>query len=158
MTVMLQRLAALRRLREQRAREALTAQTHLLRRAEKRAEDATHAVNKHIRAAMERERALIGAVAGRAVSSSSILHIQLELDGAAIETEQHRGVQAQALGDAGRQRRARAEALANFQLRQRAMAKFEHVRKEATARQTRWHAALSDVEAEDFIAAAGRQS
>jgi hypothetical protein len=156
--MMLQRLAALRRLREQRAREALTAQTHLLRRAEHRAEGAARAVSEHVRETVERERALTGAVAGRAVQASAIVRIQLELDGAALETAQRRAVEAQALSDLARQQRIRAEALANFQLRQRAMARLDHVRKEETARQIRWHAALSDVEAEDFAAAAGRQS
>jgi hypothetical protein len=154
---MLQRLAALRRLREQRAREALTAQTHLLRRAEQRAEAATQAVSDHVRETVERERALIGAVAGHTLPSSAIVRIQLELDGAALETAQRRAVEAQALADLGRQRKARVAALANFQLRQRAMAKIEHVRKEETAQQIRWHAALSEAEAEDSTTA-GRRS
>ena len=44
MSVMLRRLAALRRQREQRALEALTVQTGLLRRAEQQAEDAARVI------------------------------------------------------------------------------------------------------------------
>jgi hypothetical protein len=155
---MLQRLATLRRWREQKAREALVAQTRLLRQTEQMAQDAARAVSDHVCATLERERKLIGAVAGRAVSSAAIVRIQLELDEAALETARRRMAETQAQDDLQRQRSARAESLASFLLRQHAMAKLDHLSKEETARQMWWHEARSDAEAEDFAAAAGRRS
>jgi hypothetical protein len=154
-TLMLQRLAALRRQREQRALEALTIQTGLLRRAEQQAEDAARAVHDHIRETRARERALIGALAGHPASTTSILRIQLELDGAARETARRRAAEAQAQADLEPRQSARAASLADFQLRQRARTKIDLLSKEERARQTLWDAALSDAEAEDHRAAAG---
>jgi hypothetical protein len=152
---MLQRLAALRQQREERAREALTVQTGLLRQAERKAEDAARAVRDHVQETRVREHALISGLAGRAVSLSAIVRIQIELDGAALEAGRRRAEEARAKADLQPRRSARAEALANFQLRQRAVARLEQVRKEEIARQTRRDAALADADAEDRAATAG---
>jgi hypothetical protein len=154
---MLQRLATLRRQREQRALEALSVQTVLLRRAEQQAALAARAVQDHIRETRARERALIGALAGRPVSAAAILRIQLELDGAALETGRRRAAEAQAQADLQSRLSARAASLADFQLRQRARAKIDLLSKEERAWQTLRDAALSDAETEDHgAAAAGR--
>jgi hypothetical protein len=150
----LQRLAVLRRLREQRALEALTIQTGLLRRAEQQAEDAARAVQDHIRETRARERALIGALAGHPVSPAAIVRVQLELDGAALETARRRAAEAQAQAHLQPRQSARAAGLADFQLRQRARTKIDLLRKEELTRQTRREAALSDAEAEDHSKAA----
>jgi hypothetical protein len=152
-TPMLQRLAALRRQREQRALEALTVQTGLLRRAEQQAQDAARAVQDHIRDTRATERALIGALAGHPASTTAILRVQLELDGAARETARRRAAEAQAHADLQPRQSARAASLADFQLRQRARTKIDLLGKEELARQTRRDAALGDAEAEDHSAA-----
>ncbi|MGA7806389.1 hypothetical protein [Bradyrhizobium sp.] len=156
MTVMLQRLAALRRRREQRALEALTVQTGLLRRAERQAEDAARAVQDHIRDMRTRERALIGALAGHPASTAAILRIQLELDGADREGARRRAAEAQAEAGLQPRRSARAASLADFQLQQRATSKVNSLGQEQLARQTRHDTALGEAEAEDHGAAGGR--
>jgi hypothetical protein len=154
---MLQRLATLRHQREQRALEALSVQTILLRRAEQQANDAARAVQDHIRETRARERALIGALAGP-VSAAAILRIQLELDGAAFETGRRRAAEAQAQADLQSLRSARGASVADFQSRQRARTKIDLLMKEERARQTLRDAALSDAEIEDHgAAAAGRR-
>jgi hypothetical protein len=155
-SVMLRRLAALRRQREQRALEALTVQTGLLRRAEQQAEDAARAVHDHISETRARERALIGALAGHPASTTAILRIQLELDRAARETAQRRATEAQAQADIQPRQSARAASLANFQLRQRARSKVDLLDKEELARQTRRETAFGEAEAEDHSAAGVR--
>jgi hypothetical protein len=155
---MLQRLAALRRQREQRALEALSVQTDLLRRAEQQAADAARAVRDHIRQTGARERALIGALGGRPVSAAAILRIQLELDGSVLETGRRRAAAARAQADVASRLRAHAAGLADFQLRQRARTKIDLLSKEERARQTLRGVALSDAETEDqSAAAAGRR-
>lgn len=154
MNVMLQRLAALRRQREQRALEALTVQTGLLRRAEQQAEATARAVQEHIRETRARERALIGALAGHPASTAAILRVQLELDGAARETARRRAAEAGAQADLLPRQSARAASFADFQLRQRGRSKIDLLGKEELARQTRRDAALGEAEAEDHVAAA----
>jgi hypothetical protein len=156
-TPMLQRLAALRRQREQRALEALSVQTVLLRRAEQEAADAARAVQAHIRQTGAKERALIGALAGRPVSAAAILRIQLELDGSVLETGRRRAAEARARVDVASRLSTHAASLADFQLRQRARAKIDLLSKEHRTRQTLRDVALSDAETEDqSAAAAGR--
>jgi hypothetical protein len=156
-TSMLQRLAMLRRRREQRALEALSVQTDLLRRAEQQVADAARAVQDHIVETRARERALIGALAGRPVSATAILRVQLELDGAALETARRRAAEAQARADLQSRLSARAASLADFQSRQRARTKIDVLGEEERARQMLRDAAVSDAETEDHgAAAAGR--
>jgi hypothetical protein len=151
---MLQRLAMLRRLREQRALEALTVQTALLRRAEQEAADAARAVQDHIRETRARESALIGTLSGSPVSVTAILRIQLELDGAVLETGRRRAAEAQVRADLQSRASARAASLTVFQLRQRATTKIDLLNKEERARQTLRGEAVSDAETEDHSAAA----
>jgi hypothetical protein len=150
----LQRLAALRRSREQRALEALTAQAGLVRRAEQQAEDTARAVSDQVRRARARERELIGALSGRAMPLAAFLRARMELDGAVIETARLRAAAARARVDLLAGQRARAEALANFQRRQRATAKLDMACEQEAARLSRWEAALTDAENEDHRAVA----
>jgi hypothetical protein len=152
-TAVLQRLAALRRVREQRALEALTVQAGLVRCAEQQAEEAARSVGDQIRQARARERELIGALAGRAVSQSAIMRAQTELDSAALETARLRAVAARAQADLLKQQRDRAEALAKYQRRQRATAKIDIACEEEAARLSRRETALSDAEHEDHRSA-----
>ena len=147
--VALQRLAGLRRIREQRALEALLVQAGQLRAAEQQAQAAEHAVQRHVDAACATERELISALAGRAVSHAAIISIQMELDGAALETAQLRSAAAGAQANLLNQQNARAEASATFRLRRRAAAKLALVCDEQGARRSRWHAALNEAEDED---------
>jgi hypothetical protein len=147
--VALQRLAGLRRIREQRALEALLVQAGLLRAAEQQAQAAEHAAQRHVDAARARERELISALAGRAVSHAAIVSIQMELDGAALETAQLRSAAAGAQANLLNQQNARAEASATFRLRQRAAAKLALVCEQEGARRSRWDAALNEAEDED---------
>ena len=152
-----QRLATLRRRREQRALEALSLQTALLRRAEQQAADAARAVQDYIRETRARERALIGTLAGRPASAVAILRVQLELDGAVLETTRRRAAEIQARAHLRLRQSARAESFADFQLRQRARTKIDLLSKEQHTRQMLRDAALSDAETEDHsTAAAGR--
>lgn len=154
MTPTLQGLVTLRRRREQRALEALGVQTVLLRRAQQQAADAARAVQDHVRDIQARERALIGALAGRPVSTGAILRIQLELDAAALETGRRQAAEAQARADLRSRLGARAASLADFRLRQRARTKIDLLSKEERARQTLRGVALGEAEAEDHSAAA----
>ncbi len=154
MTSMLERLASLRRWREQRALEALSVQTDLLRRAEQQAADARQAVQDHIVETRRRERELIGALAGRPVSATAILRVQLELDAAALETGRRRAAETQARADLQSRLNARAASLAEFQSHQRARTKIDLLGEEEHARQTLRDAAVSDAETEDHSAAA----
>jgi hypothetical protein len=147
--VALQRLAGLRRVREQRALEALLVQARLLRLAEQEAQAAEHAAQRHVDAARARERELISALAGRAVSHAAIVRIQMELDRAALETAQLRSAAASAQANLVNQQNARAEASATFRLRQRAAAKLALVCEQDGARRSRWDAALNEAEDED---------
>jgi hypothetical protein len=148
-TVELQRLAALRRSREQRALEALTVQAGLLHRAEQQNEEAARAMHDQVRQARARERELIDALSGRAVSLAAILGAQAELDQVAAETDRRRAAVVRAEADLLAGRRARAEALAEFQRRQRATEKLDIACKQETTRQLRRETALSDAEHED---------
>jgi hypothetical protein len=152
---LLEGLAALRRQRERQAMEALTVQAGALRRAEQSRADAARAVRDHLNEMQAKERALIGTVAGRVVLPEAIRQIQAELDGAGIEAARRREAEVQAASDLQRHRNIHAETLANFQSRQRAVTKLDHLREEETARQRRWQAALGDADAEDLAAAAG---
>jgi hypothetical protein len=154
MTTELQRLAALRRSREQRALEALTVQAGLLRRAEQQAEEAVRAVHDQVLHAGARERELIGALSGRAVSLPAILRVQMELDKAALDTARLRAAAARAQIDLLASRHTRTAALANFQRRQRAREKLDIACKQESERLSRWEATLIDVEHEDHRAAA----
>jgi hypothetical protein len=145
----LQRLAALRRLREQQAMEALSIQVGLVRQAEHRAEEAERSMQNHVRKSAARERELVGKLAGRAVSLMEIARTQLELDAAVFETTRLRADVAQAQADVATRRSARAEALAKYQSRQRATAKLDIVCKQEAARQTRWNEAVGEAEIED---------
>ena len=147
--VTLQRLAALRRRREQRALEALVVQAGLLRRAEQQAEEAAHAARRQVDAARTRERELIGSFAGRAVSQATIIRTQMELDRATLETTRLRAAVARAQANLLKEQSARAEAGANFRLRQRAAAKLNLVCEQETARRSRWDRALNEAENED---------
>jgi hypothetical protein len=152
-SVVLQRLADLRRRREQRALEALTVQADLLRQAERKAEAAAQSVRDQLHQASVRERELIGALAKCAVSPTAIFRIQMELDGVALETARLRAAAARAQADVSTSQRARADARDTLQMRQRALAKIEHVRKQETARLLRRDEALGDAEGEDHRAA-----
>jgi hypothetical protein len=147
--VALQRLAGLRRVREQRALEALLVQAGLLRLAEQQVQAAEHAAQRQVDAARARERELISALAGRAVSHAAIARIQMELDGAALETAQLRSAAASAQATLLNQQKAHAEASATFRLRQRAAAKLALVCEQEGARRSRWDAAVNEAEDED---------
>jgi hypothetical protein len=148
-TVMLQRLAALRRQREQRALEALAVQTSRLRQAEQQAADAVRAVQDHIRDSHARERALINTMAGQPVSTTAILRIQLELDGAVREMVRRRAAETEARANLQTRQSTRAASLADFTLRQRSRNKIDLLSKEEHARQALRDAALGEADAED---------
>ena len=151
--VTLQGLAVLRRRREQRALEALVVQAGLLRRAEQQAEEAALAARRHVEEARAKERELVGSLAGRAVSLAAILRAQMELDRAALETARLRAAAARAQANLLNRQNARAEAGADFRLRQRSAAKLDIVCEREAARRSRWDAALSEAEDEDRTAA-----
>jgi hypothetical protein len=153
MTVELQRLTALRRGREQRALEALIVQAGLLQRAEQLARETARAAHDQVVQVRARERELIGALCGRTVSLPAILRVQTELDKATLDTARLRAAAARAQVDLLASRRARTEALANFQRRQRATEKLHMACKQEAAWLSRWEAALSDAEHEDHRAA-----
>lgn len=145
----LQRLRDLRRVREQRALDALLVQAALLREAEQQARAAEHAAQRHADATRARERELIGALAGRAVSHAAIVRIQTELDRAALETAQLRSAKVRAQANLLNQQNARAEAGATFRLRQRAAAKLAVICEQEGARRSRWDLALNEADDED---------
>jgi hypothetical protein len=147
--VALQRLHDLRRGRERRALEALLVQAGLLRQAEQQAEAAARAAQRQADTARARERELISAVAGWAVSYAAIVRIQTELDRAALETAQLGAAAARAQANLLKQQSTRAEASARFRLRQRAAAKLALVCEQESTRKSRWDAALSEAEDED---------
>jgi hypothetical protein len=147
--VALERLADLRRVREQRALEALVVQAGLLRQAEQQAEAAEHAAQRHVDAARARERELTCTLAGRTVSYAAIIRIQIELDRAALETARLRAAAVRAQANLLNQQDARAEASAKFRLRQRAAAKLALVCEQESARRSRWEVALNEAEDED---------
>jgi hypothetical protein len=147
--VALQRLADLRRVREQRALEALLVQAGLERQAEQQAEAAERAAQRHVDAARARERELTSTLAGRAVSYADIIRVQIELDRAALETARLRATAVRAQANLLNQQNARAEASAKFRLRQRAAAKLALVCEQESARRSRWDAALKEAEDED---------
>lgn len=153
MSIVLQRLAALRRRREKQALEVLSVQAGLLQRTAQKAEETAQAVRDHVHHSRVRERELIGALGERSVSQAAIVRIQMELDRAALDTAQLRAAAARAQADMSTSQRARAEAHAKFRTRQRATAKIEFARRQKTMRLLRWDAALSDVEGEDHRAA-----
>ena len=151
--ITLERLAVLRRRGEQQALEALLREVGLLRQAEQQAEEAARSARGRADEARARERELISSLAGRAVSHAAIIRIQTELDRAALETVRLRAAAARAQADLLTRQSARAEAAANFRLRQRAAARLDLLCKEATARRSRWDAALHETEDEDRSAA-----
>jgi hypothetical protein len=150
----LQRLAELRRLREERALDALAVETGLLRRAEQRVAETARSVDDHISRAHARECELIGALSGRTVSMSAIIRAQTELDGVAFEAVPLRAAAAKAQSDLVIRQTAHKESRANYLRRQRATIKIDSVRKEEAARQSRRDVARSDAENEDHRAAA----
>jgi hypothetical protein len=147
--VALQRLAALRRRREQRALEALVVQAGLLRRAEQQAEQAARSARRQLHEARTKERELINSLAGRAVSHATIIRTQTELDRAALETVRLRAATARAQANLLNQHNARAEAGANFRRRQRAATTLDLICRQEATRRSRWDAALSEAEEED---------
>jgi hypothetical protein len=149
----LQRLAALRRRREQQALEALVVQAGLVRRAQQQVEEAARAARRHLHEARAKERELISSLAGRAVSQAAIIRTQTELDRAALETARLRAAVARAQANLLNRQSARAEAGANFRLRQRAATKLNFACEQEAARRSRWDAALNEAEDEDRNAA-----
>ncbi len=154
MTTILQRLADLRRRREERALEALTVETNLLRRAQHRVDEAQRAVHDHLNQALAKERELIGALAGRAVSVADIIRAQTELEVAAYETAQRRAAAEQAQADLATRQNTHKESRANYLRRQRATTKLNRVREQEAAQESRRDVARSDAENEDQRAAA----
>jgi len=147
--VALQRLADLRRVREQHALEALLVQAALLRQAEQQAEAAEHAAQRHVEAARAREHELRSSLVGRAVSYATILRVQIELDRATLETVRLRAAAMRAQATVVNQQNAHAEASAKFRLRQRAAAKLALVCEQESARRSRWDVAVNEAEDED---------
>jgi hypothetical protein len=147
--VTLQRLAALRRRREQRALEALVVQAGLVRRAQQQVEEAARAAWRQLHEARATERELISSLAGRAVSRATIIRTQTELDRAALETARLRAAAARAQADLLNRQSARAEAGANFRVRQRAAAKLNFACEQEAARRSRWDEARNEAEDED---------
>lgn len=154
MTAVLQRLADLRRRREERALDALTVETGLLRHAEHHVDETQHSLRDHLDRALARERELVGALSGRAVSVTDIIRVQTELDMAAHETVPLRAAALQAQADLATRQSAHRESRANYFRRQRATTKLDRVREQEAARQSRRDAARSDSENEDHRAAA----
>ena len=154
MTANLQRLADLRRRREERALDALIVETSLLRHAEHRVDETKRSVRDHLNRALARERELIGALSGRAVSVTDIIRAQTELDIAVLEAVQLRAVASQAQADLVTRQSAHKESRANYLRRQRATAKLDCVREQEAVRQLRRDTARSDAENEDHRAAA----
>jgi hypothetical protein len=146
---MLQRLADLRRRREQRALEALAAEIRLLRSAKHRVDEMQRSVRDHLDQAIAQERELIGALSGRVVSTADITRVQTELDITAAELAQRREAVAQAQADLVNRHNAHKDARANYRRRQRATAKLDRVWEQEAARQSRRDVARSDAENED---------
>lgn len=144
-----QRLASLRRRREQRALEALLVQAGLVRHAQQQVAEAARAARRQLHEARAKERELISSLAGRAVSQATIIRTQTELDRATLETVRLQAAVARAQADLLNRQSARGEAAANFRLRQRAAAKLNFACEQAAARRSRWDAALNEAEDED---------
>lgn len=154
MTATLRRLAELRRRREERALDALTVETGLLRRAEHRVDEAQRSVRDHLSQALAKERELIGALSGRAVSVADIIRAQTELDRAVQEAVQLRAAAAQAQAHLVTRQSAHKESRANYLRRQRATTKLDRVREQEAAQESQRATARSDAENEDYRAAA----
>jgi hypothetical protein len=152
-TAMLQRLTELRRRREERALDALTVETDLLRRAEQRVDEAERTVRDHASQAMARERELIGALSGHAVSINAIIRAQVELDRAVQEAVELRAAAAKAHADLVTRQSAHKESCANYLRRRRAVIKLDGVREQEAARQSLRDVARSDAENDDQRAA-----
>jgi hypothetical protein len=153
-TATLRRLAELRRRREERALDALTVETGLLRRAEHRVDAAQRSVRDHLSQALAKERELIGALSGRAVSVADIIRAQTELDRAVHEAVQLRAAAAQAQAHLVTRQTAHKESRANYLRRQRATTKLDRVREQEAAQDSQRETARSDAENEDYRAAA----
>ena len=148
--VTLQRLAALRRRREQRALEAIIVQAGLVRHAQRQVDEAARAARHHLNETRAKERELIGSLAGHAVSYATIIRTQTELDRAALEMARQRAAVGRAQANLLNQQSARAEAGANFRRCQRAAAKLNFACEQEAARRSRWDAALNEAEDEDL--------
>lgn len=158
MSVLLQRLAGLRRRREQRALEALTVQAAQLRRAEDVAAEAATLVHRHRAAAAARERQLLAPLTGRTVPLTELMKVQLELDMAVLLSLRLQTAETQANTEVASQKSAHAQALAEYRQRQRAADKLDLACREEAARALLRQEAAGDAEAEDQSAApaAGR--
>ena len=149
----LNRLAALRRHREQRALDLVVAQNERCRQAERNAEAAADAAFRQVAAARARERSMIEPLIGQAVSRAAITRVQTEIAKLALETARLRAASASSQAALLDQRKAYAEAQANFRLRQQAAAKLTLVLQQETARQAPRRMALKELEDEDRSAA-----
>jgi hypothetical protein len=148
-TAILQRLTELRRRREKRALDALSVETDLLRRAELHVDEAERTVRDHVNQAAARERELIGALSGHAVSVTAIIRAQVELDQAVQEAARLRAAAAQAHADLVTRRSSHKESRANYLRRQRAVIKLDRVHDQEAARQSVRDVARSDAENDD---------
>lgn len=153
MSVLLERLAGLRRRREQRALEALTVSAAQLRRAQEIAAEAAGLVQHQRTAAAVRERQLLAAMNGRPVPLGEMLKVQLELDMAVLLGLRLQTAQTQANSEVEARASAHTEALAAYRQRQRAADKLDIACRQEAARELLKAEAAADAEGEDQHAA-----
>jgi Type III secretion protein YscO len=147
----LTQLLALRRLGEQRALETLHAREGELRRAQRAVDDASADATRHLAETNAHERKQIESFAGQPVPESTIRRFRANLD-ALIDKQQR----LRAAGETARQALTeRLDALrhaqASLQLHQRAVAKFDHLAKQQSARTALRQAAQAEAADEERI-------
>jgi hypothetical protein len=152
--VMLSRLLALRRLSEKRALEMLVSRQGECRRAQRAVEEAASDATRHWLETATHERQQIEAFARQPVPAAAIRRFREQVD--ALVEEQKR---LRAVGDTARKalqecQHALDEARASLRLRERAVAKLDHLAQQQSALSARREAA--DAEAADEERSRGR--
>jgi hypothetical protein len=138
------RVLGLRRGGEQRALERLTKHEAVRRRSARDADAATSAVARHVHDARALERELLASLLGRAVLPTMIERVQSSLDAVVREEQRLRGLEEAAHVRLRDQCVVVDTAREEFHRRRRAAARLDLVLRDATARETRRHAALTE--------------
>ena len=148
-------LLALRRRRERRALEVVSAQMQRVRAAERAAAAATQALRQHDVLTDEREHALLAPLIGRPVPQPQIARMRRALEVLAVDRTRLEAEQKTADAAQRNEAEALAEARAQFAARRRATSKLGEVHARAAKRHVLREEAVVEGEQEPAGAPAG---
>lgn len=145
-------LLMLRRQSERIALDDVIRQDSRLRKAERGAAEADHAVTQHLVASRAAERGLTGSLVGQAVSANAIARLQMEFDSIQAQRDHLNSLATAAHGSVSESKTARDAASEHFRQRQRNVARLELLARHMKNRYGRRRRAIDEALEEDLAA------